>query len=246
MFGSEIYSKRFWEVDFVRGIALIMMLISNFVTDLQFFLGYSEHRVFWKLFAYATASLFVSISGLSLWISHARGKKTLKKYFLRFAKLFGLGLLITLTTYLLLERGTIYFGVLHFLGVASLLVIPFYPLGWKNLFLAVLFLLGGQIVKNVHADTLLSLPLGITPHEFFTLDYFPIFPWFGVFLLGTAIGALIYPDGKRKFKISTPKNPLLEFVCFMGRNTLKIYLIHQPVFVGLLMLLYGSLPNLGV
>ncbi|WP_175059806.1 heparan-alpha-glucosaminide N-acetyltransferase [Thermococcus sp. 2319x1] len=246
MFGSEVYSKRFWEVDFVRGIALIMMLISNFVTDLQFFLGYSEHKLFWRLFAYATASLFVSISGLSLWISHARGRKSPKKYLLRFTKLFGLGLLITLITSMLLDKGTIYFGVLHFLGVASLLIIPLYSLGWKNIFPAVLFLLGGQIVKNVHADTLLFLPLGITPREFFTLDYFPIFPWFGVFLLGTSTGALIYPEGKRKFKTSLPKIPPVEFICFMGRNTLGIYLIHQPVFVGFLMLLYGGLPNLGV
>ncbi len=246
MFGSEIYSKRFWEVDFVRGTALVMMLISNFVTDLQFFLGYSEHRLFWRLFAYATASLFVSISGLSLWISHARSKKGIRKYLLRFAKLFGLGLLITLTTYMLLEKGTIYFGVLHFLGVASLLVIPLYSLGWKNFFLAILFLLGGQIVNNIHAETLLLIPLGITPQNFFTLDYFPIFPWFGVFLLGTAIGAFIYPDGKRRFGIKTPKNSLIEFVCFMGRNTLKIYLLHQPIFVGFLLLIYTGLPHLSL
>lgn len=246
MFGSEIYSKRFWEIDFARGIALIMMLISNFVTDLQFFLGYSEHKIFWKFFAYATASLFVSISGLSLWISHARGRKSIKKYLLRFTKLFGLGVLITLTTYLLLERGTIYFGVLHFLGVASLLVIPFYQLGWKNIFITPLFLLGREIVREIHAETLFLLPLGITPHQFFTLDYFPIFPWFGVFLLGTAVGGIVYPNGQRKFNINNLDNPAIDFICFIGRNTLKIYVIHQPVFVGLLMLIYGGLPNLGV
>ncbi|ACS90701.1 heparan-alpha-glucosaminide N-acetyltransferase [Thermococcus sibiricus] len=246
MFDSEIYSKRFWEIDFARGIALIMMLISNFVTDLQFFLDYSEHKLFWRIFAYATASLFVSISGLSLWISHARGKKNIRKYLQRFTKLFGLGLLITLSTYILLKRGTIYFGVLHFLGVASLLVIPFYQLGWKNIFIAPLFLLGHEIVREIHAESLFLLPLGITPHQFFTLDYFPIFPWFGVFLLGTAVGGILYPHGQRKFNLNNLDNPVIDVICFIGRNTLKIYLIHQPVFVGLLMLIYGGLPNLGV
>jgi len=246
MFGSEIYSKRFWEVDFARGIALVMMLISNFMTDLQFFLGYSDHKLFWKFFAYATAFLFVSISGLSLWISYARGRKNYKKYLLRFGKLFGLGILITFTTYILLERGTIYFGILHFLGVASLLVIPFYRLGWKNLLIAPVFILGKEITQSMTTTTLLLLPLGIMPQNFFTLDYFPIFPWFGVFLLGTGIGASFYPKGYRKIEIKTSNNPLIDFICFIGRNTLKIYILHQPVFVGLLFLVYGGLPNLGV
>ncbi|RLF77882.1 DUF1624 domain-containing protein, partial [Thermococci archaeon] len=79
-----------------------------------------------------------------------------------------------------------------------------------------------------------------------TLDYFPIFPWFGVFLLGTAVGGILYPNGQRKFNISNLDNPVIDFICFLGRNTLKIYVIHQPVFVGLLMLIYGGLPNLGV
>ncbi|AFN03619.1 hypothetical protein PFC_03340 [Pyrococcus furiosus COM1] len=222
-----------------------MMLISNFVTDLQFFLGYSEYKTFWKVFAYATASLFVSISGLSLWISHSRGRE-IKRDIMRFVKLFGLGVLITLTTHIVLDKGTIYFGILHFLGVASILAIPFYSLGWKNVFPAFFFLAGAKVVKNFHADTLILLPLGITPRSFFTLDYFPIFPWFGVFLLGTTIGSLIYPSGERKLKLKNPNNPIVNFICFLGRNTLKIYLLHQPIFVGLLMLIYGELPNMNL
>ncbi|ALM74937.1 conserved membrane hypothetical protein [Thermococcus barophilus] len=251
MFGSEIYSSgRFWEVDLARGIGIIMMVISNFITDLQYFLNYSGHQVFWKVFAYTTASIFVFISGLSFWISYSRSIKKnprpYKKYLRRFAKLFGLGILITITTKVLLSSGTIYFGILHFLGVASLLAVPFYRFKEKNIFFGVFFLLGSLIISKIHANTIALLPLGITPSEFFTLDYFPIFPWLGVYLFGMAMGSLLYPEGMRRFNLDFPRILPVRFVCWAGRHTLKIYIVHQPVLVGLLLLIYGSLPNLSL
>lgn len=236
---------RYQEIDFVRGVALIMMLISNFVTDLQFFLGYNQHEEFWRTFAYATAGMFVAISGTSMWVSHFK-TRSFRKYLRRFAKLFGLGMLITLTTHLLLSEGTIYFGVLHFLGVASILAIPFYRLGWKNLLLVPLFFAGKMLTDSMHSRNLLLLPIGITPVPFFTLDYFPIFPWFGVFLLGTGIGALVYPNGVRRVSIGRIKNPAIGVITTLGRYTLRIYLLHQPVFVGILLLAAGSLPGLNL
>ncbi|NOY11238.1 MAG: DUF1624 domain-containing protein, partial [Archaeoglobi archaeon] len=188
------------EIDLVRGTALLMMLVSNFVTDLQFFLGFNQHEWFWRAFAYTTAGLFVAVSGVSMWVAHFR-VRGYGRYLFRFAKLFGLGMLITLVTYLLLSEGTIYFGVLHFLGVASILVIPFYRLGWKNLLLVPVFFAGKLLLENVHSDNLLLLPFGITPVPFFTLDYFPVFPWFGVFLLGLGVGALVYPEGRRRMNL---------------------------------------------
>jgi len=249
MFGSQIYSSgRFWEVDFVRGIGILMMIISNFVTDLQYFLNYSEHQMFWLVFARMTAFIFVFVSGVSFWISYSRSIKKnprpYKKYLRRFAKLFGLGVLITITTKVLLSSGIIYFGILHFLGVASLLAIPFYRFREKNIFFGVFFLLGSLIISKIHLNTMALLPIGITPSEFFTLDYFPVFPWFGVYLLGMTIGSLLYPDGMRRINLNFPKILPVKFICWAGRHTLKIYIIHQPILVGLLLLIYGSLPNL--
>lgn len=233
---------RYVEIDLARGVALLMMLISNFVTDLQFFLGYSQHQEFWRAFAYTTAGIFVAVSGVSMWVAHFR-TNGYRKYLFRFAKLFGLGMLITLATYLLLSEGAIYFGVLHFLGVASILAIPLYRLGWKNLILVPLFFAGKLFLENVHSSNLLLLPLGITPVPFFTLDYFPIFPWFGVFLLGVGAGALVYPEGRRRLNLQL-KSRMAHAVAGVGRHTLKIYLLHQPVFVGILLAVTGGLPNL--
>ncbi len=219
-----------------------MMLVSNFVTDLQFFLGYSQFEVFWRAFAYTTAGLFVFVSGISMWIAHFRTGDC-RKYLLRFAKLFGLGMVITAVTHFLLREGTVYFGVLHFLGVASILVVPFYRLGWKNLALVPAFFAGKLLLENIHSSNLLLLPVGITPVPFFTLDYFPIFPWFGVFLLGVSAGALAYPDGRRRVDLQL-RSRTSDVIATLGRHTLQIYLLHQPVFVGILLLATGELPNL--
>jgi len=233
--------RRYPEIDFFRGVALIMMLISNFVTDLQYFTGYSEFDQFWRVFALFTASMFVFISGVSVWVSHFRWKGY-EKYFKRFAKLFGLGLVITAFTKAFFEEGTIYFGVLHFLGVASVLVIPFLKFEAKNLILAPLFLAGKILVERIHSDNLLLLPLGVTPVPFFTFDFFPIFPWFGVFLIGVGVGSLIYPEGVRRFEISLPE--ISRYVIFLGKHTLEVYLMHQPIFGAILMLYFRELPGL--
>jgi len=216
-----------------------MMLISNFVTDLQYFFSYSDFETFWYWFARITAGMFIFISGLSLWISHFRARG-FEKYLKRFAKLFGLGVLITAVTETFLPSGTVYFGILHFLGVSSLLGIPFLRFGPMNVLLSLIFLAGTSVVRNHHSESLLLLPLGITPDVFFTFDYFPIFPWFGVFLLGVGFGGLAYPNGMRRFDLRFPEGILFSSVEAAGRNTLKIYLIHQPVFVLILMVISGG------
>ncbi len=230
---------RYPEIDFFRGTALIMMLVSNFVTDLQYFFSYSDFESFWYWFARITAGMFIFISGLSLWISHFR-RSGINRYFRRFAKLFGLGMAITLVTEIFLPEGTIYFGILHFLGVASLLGIPFLRLGAVNLFLSLLFFAGAFFVNNLHSGSLLLLPVGITPDVFFTFDYFPLFPWFGVFLLGISAGTIFYPEGRKKLNFEFPRNRGMSFVEFLGKNTLKIYLAHQPVFVLTLLAVSGG------
>ncbi|AEK72308.1 hypothetical protein GQS_02035 [Thermococcus sp. 4557] len=248
MLGAEVYLKgRYWEVDLLRGIGITMMVVSNFVTDLWLFLGYAEHRTFWFSFAVATASIFVFTSGLSFWISYSRTVKRnprpYRKYFRRFLKLFGLGMLITLVTFLLPGEMTIHFGILHFLGVATLLAVPFYRFGRKNVFWVFFFLFGHLLVNGLH-DGLWLLPLGITPENYFAPDYFPIFPWFGVYLMGMVAGSVFYPGGTRKMHLSLPQSPVVHFITFAGRHTLVISPLPQPVLVGLLRLVHGPLPGI--
>ena len=222
---------RYWEIDFLRGIGIILMVVSNFITDLQIFLNY-PYSYFWHVFAMFTASIFVFTSGASFYVSYTQ-KRSLKRILKRFVKLISLGMLITVVTMLLFKEGTIYFGILHFLALAWILAIPFHRLMSLSVVFAVLFIVLYPFVDSVHAQTLVFLPLGITPPSFYTFDYFPIFPWFGVFLLGFKFGEAVMRSRHNNVK-------KVKFVCLLGRNSLKIYLLHQPILVSIILLLFGD------
>jgi uncharacterized membrane protein len=72
--------------------------------------------------------------------------------------------------------------------------------------------------------------LGFKPSQFYTVDYFPILPWFGVVLIGIFIGNTLYPFNKRRFKIKDISQlKFVKFFCFLGRKSLIIYFLHQPI-----------------
>ena len=82
--------------------------------------------------------------------------------------------------------------------------------------------------------------LGWRPEGYGAVDYFPIFPWFGVVLLGIAIGNFVYSREGRRFALPDlgawfPMN-LLQW---LGKRSLFIYLIHQPIMFSLLTVLNG-------
>ncbi len=204
------------------------MLVSNFVTDLQIFLKY-PYSPFWHAFAIFTASIFVFTSGATFYV-HYTLKRSFRRILRRFAKLMAWGSFITLVTFILFKRGTIYFGILHFLALSWILAIPFYHAKF-TIPIALLFIILYPYVTSIHAQTYLLLPIGVTPYNFYTFDYFPVFPWLGVFLMG-------FEFGKSVVKRCSPYRKSL--LCSIGRNSLKIYLLHQPVIVSILLAIFGD------
>jgi len=248
---EKIYdSKRILEIDLFKGISIILMVISNFVTDLNYFLGYSENLGFWNAFAIFVAILFVFISGVSFNISYSKKlfnhAMTYEGYVERSIKLFLAGILITTVTDVFLTHGTIYFGILSFLALSGILGIFFYKFKRLNLVFAIFFIFFGFILANYHVNTIFLLPFGITPYDFYMLDFFPVFPWFGVYLIGMFFSNIFYKNGFSKFSFERLTNKITNELSILGRNTLKIYLIHQPILVGILILKYGVLTNLKI
>jgi uncharacterized membrane protein len=83
--------------------------------------------------------------------------------------------------------------------------------------------------------------LGIDP-TFFMLDYWPIFPWFGVVLFGVTAGNALYGDRSKRAASSIPRPSAVRPLAFLGRHSLVVYLVHQPVLLAALILLgVGSL-----
>lgn len=229
--------KRFWEIDFLRGIAILLMIVSNFVTDLDFF-GVYDAPLYWQVFARITASLFVFLAGVSLALSYSRVKKgndLHMKYFFRGARIFSWGMAITLATWLFMKEGFVVFGVLHLIGLSIILAYPLLKFMYSNLILGIIFVVLGLYINQFAFGFPWLLWLGFIPAGFYSVDYFPLLPWFGIVLIGLFFGNLLYPDGKRR--IRETENPAINMLAFLGRNSLRIYLIHQPVLIGLVYIL---------
>ncbi len=245
---DKIQKKRFFEVDAFRGIAIFLMVIYHFFFDLDF-LGIYEldmHSGLLLIIGRSAAILFIFLVGVSLTLSYSRalslhGTQNQFSHFLkRGAGVFAWGLVITVVTAVFLARGTIYFGILHLIGVSIILAYPF--LKYKNfsLIAGIIILFAGIFMETAYADFPWLLWLGIKPYGFYTLDYFPLIPWFGVVLLGVFTGNSLYPDYQRSFRMCECEgNAVVSLLGYLGKKSLLIYLVHQPVIVGILFLFFN-------
>tara|TARA_B100000949_G_scaffold68817_1_gene61075 strand:+ start:58 stop:741 length:684 start_codon:yes stop_codon:yes gene_type:complete len=218
------------ELDSLRATALVMMLVLNFVTDLNHFgIMNTETGDQWWWMARIAASLFVGISGVSYFLAH-RLEYDFTKTSGRTQRLIFWAFVITIITYIFEPSAYVRFGVLHLLALASIVA---FPVARKPE-----FALGiGLILLIIPLSSNSNLVwLGLRETGFIAVDYFPLNPWLGIFFIGLALASRIYPEGKPLTEIQWPERWL-----WFGRNTLTIYVIHQPILIGLLVLT-GQVP----
>ena len=94
----------------------------------------------------------------------------------------------------------------------------------------------GTLLYTVYFDFPWLLWLGFTPHNYYTLDYFPLLPWFGFVLLGIFVGSRLYAGNERRFGLTVGgDNRAVEGLRYLGRRSLLIYFVHQPVIIAVLL-----------
>ena len=222
--------NRIWEIDAARGLCIPGMILIHLIYDVVNLYGFIHwpYPAWYSLFKNNYGALFLLISGVSVTL----GRRSAR----RGVQVFLSGMIVSAVTvgmYLIGMAGKgiiIYFGVLHCLGVCMLLWPAFRKLRPLQL-LAIgtpLVLVGwwlrGQ-VWNVPA----LMPLGFTFPGFSSSDYFPLMPNLGYFLLGAAFGKQFYAEKKSLLPQVDPAHPLIRGLTWMGRNSLMIYLLHQPL-----------------
>ncbi len=229
--------SRFWEIDFFRGLAIAMMVVFNYAFALSYLRVFQLDAgwLFWWFFPRAIASMFIFIAGVSFTISYVRTKKknVWRKYAKRGLKIFSLGLLATATTWLFFPEGTIYFGILHFLGVAIMIAPFLHKLGRSAWVAGIAAIVTGIALQSFSVSFPWLLWLGLAPQNFRSFDYFPLLPWLGVFLLGIYAGGRLYGKGRRNFTLN-PRTKTTRPLEFLGRHSLLIYVLHQPLLLALL------------
>jgi uncharacterized membrane protein len=225
-------------VDIARGAALVAMFVYHFAWDLSFFRLIATDIVAhagWRWFAHLIAGSFLAMVGASLVLATRDGFDR-AAYLRRLALVAGAAALVTVGTYLFMPDAYVFFGILHHIAVASVLALPF-------LLLPSLAVAGGAItafalpalVSHPLLDVDLLLWLGLSDRPIRSGDFVPLFPWFGCVLAGiVAARAALAFVGEGRLAAIRAEGGVGRILATMGRHSLPIYLVHQPLFIALL------------
>jgi uncharacterized membrane protein len=235
---SQLERRRIDIVDLARGLALLAMFVFHFAYDLSYF-GLIAVDVpadpAWSTFARMIAGSFLTIVGFSLVLATRNGLK-LRPYLRRLAMVAGAAALVTLGTWFAMRQNFIFFGILHHIALASVLALPFLRLPAPAIALfAAVFLALPLFPAPALLDQPWLLWLGFAHLNRSTADFVPLVPWFGCVLMGMALGKLAIPHVARWGRWQA-RSPLARIVAWGGRNSLIVYLAHQPIFIGMLLL----------
>ncbi|NYZ15121.1 DUF1624 domain-containing protein [Azospirillum sp. RWY-5-1] len=234
--------RRIPAVDVARGGAIVAMAVYHAVWDLAF-LRLLRIDLFddplWLTARTLILGSFLFLAGLSLSLAATDGLDR-RRYLRRLGLLAAAAAGVSAMSYTLFPASPIFFGVLHHLTVASVLglaVLRLPPLLTAALGVAVL------VAGDTLALPLFDLPwlrwVGLMTFEPDSNDYVPIFPWFGIVLVGIAAGRLFPRAGT-----VAGWQPVAgggRALAWMGRRALAIYLIHQPLLFGAAWLLAQAL-----
>ena len=218
-------SKRYDLLDVLRGIAIVLMIIYHFIYDFrQFGVLFIEKDVmlFWKHLPHLIVLLFFTAVGMSLGVNNKPGfyppgfSKLCLKLFLSAA-------IISAVTYFMYPKRWVYFGTLHSILCMKLVIAPMRKSKWVHL---ILFL--GIIIPPVFFSV--KYPWPHLDHK--SMDYIPLLPWIAFGFLGIYLSKV---EKVINYKFS--ELYIYNGLRWLGRRSLLIYMIHQPILFGLVYLL---------
>lgn len=232
---GPIKSGRLPHLDIARTAALVGMAIYHFFYDLELFgflPGGTLQAGYWREFALLIAGIFLFLSGVSLFLAHHDGIRW-RAFGRRVVVLAAASAAISLVTYLAIPDRFIHFGILHSITVASLLGLPFLflPSGVVIAAGTAVFLIP-QVFRDDFFNSGWLLWTGLSTERRPSMDFEPVFPWFGVFLFGIAAAKLFAVFGGFRALSAQRTSRAVELLSWPGRNSLAIYLLHQPVMIG--------------
>lgn len=226
--------KRFSVLDVWRSLAVLLMLAYHFLYDLYIFGVISAAQMFstpLNILERFICCSFILLAGASARFSRSNMRRGII--------VLACGVVVELGA--LVGGQVIRFGILMFMGVSMELYhflgkylqkIPPAALGWTSL---ILFFLTDAWTKSARVTVNWLYPLGFMGPGFHSADYFPLLPWFFLFLLGTVLGGWF---------LENRENPLLTrsfpgALTWLGRHSLLVYVLHQPVLYGVSYLIWG-------
>jgi uncharacterized membrane protein len=224
-------------VDLARGLAIVQMIAYHFIYDLNHFgwirvaMTVDPRCVAWRT---AIVTQFLLIAGVGIGLGHARGR-TDRRFRQRWLQVAGAAALVSAASAMMFGPRFIWFGILHFVALALLLARPLPRLREWNFALGAAALAAGLAVHDARFDPPALSWLGMAAHKPATEDYVPVLPWIGVVAAGIGLASLWQRAGLRlPSAFAGPHGPVARALLFLGRWPLTVYLLHQPILMGVL------------
>ena len=222
-------------LDALRGAAIVAMTVYHFCFDLRYF-GVTrsdfEHDWRWLTARTLILSSFLLIAGVSMVLAR-RNTAADARWWRHVAIVAGAALLVSVASWLVFPRSYIWFGVLHAIAVSLLIARPFVDRPIVAMTVGIVVIIVGVAWAHPMFDNRALGVVGFMTHKPTTEDYVPLFPWTGVLLLGIAVGHAL---ARRQFAMLAPLARAPRTLRWMGRHSLVIYLLHQPLMLGMLAL----------
>ncbi len=233
---APIASPRFDRLDALRGFAIVWMACFHFSFDLTYF-RFTRQNFYtdplWTGQRVCIVSTFLFCAGFGQAIALRQGQGW-PRFWRRWAQVAGCALLVTIGSSLMFPESFISFGVLHCIAVALIVMRLsagagrwLWPLGLAAVWLP-------QWVAHPWFDTRWTNWVGLITRKPITEDYVPVFPWLGLMWWGLAAGQWVLAHRPEWVSGHLPQR--LAPLARLGRWSLSFYMLHQPLLIGLLML----------
>jgi len=231
--------ERFDRLDALRAVAIVWMAVFHFCFDLNHLGLLNPHQFFtrdpfWTTQRTCIVTLFIFCAGLGQAVAMNGAGQGWPRFWRRWAQVAGCAVLVSIGSWTMFPATYISFGVLH--GIALMLILtrlaaPLRGWLWPLGLVAVLL---PQFVQHPFFDTRLTNWIGFVTHRPHMEDYVPLIPWLGVMCWGQAAGQWL--QARRPGWLSGALPAAARPLALLGRWSLTFYMVHQPVFIGALML----------
>ena len=232
---AQSTTARIYGIDALRGFALCLMIGYHFAFDLRFY-GVTaadfEHDPFWLGFRAIIVSLFMGLVGVSLVLADRAGASP-AHFWRRVAIIAACALAVSAGSWIAFPRSFIYFGILHCIALASVLGWPLVRLPLIAFIVGCAVIVAGLTLSHPAFDIPVLSAVGFVTHKPVTEDYVPLAPWTGIVFIGIALGNLL---ARQSFRAVAPLAAAPAPLRWLGRHSLAVYMIHQPILLSLLWL----------
>jgi uncharacterized membrane protein len=230
--------ERLAGIDALRGGALCLMFAYHFAFDLRYYRVISadfEHDPFWLGFRAIIVGAFMALAGVSLVLADRAGT-TPAHFWRRIGVIAACALAVSAASWIVFPRSFIHFGILHGIAVASVLAWPFVRRPRMALIVGCIVIVAGFGWSNPTFDAGPLSWIGFVTAKPATEDYVPLAPWAGVVFLGIALAHWL---ARGAFRALAPIASAPGWLRWLGRHSLAVYMVHQPILLGVLWLAFG-------